>query len=108
MELDFQSDVYNTDFKTVKKMKMFRKNAFLFYLEFISYFVFHRYGYKKMENKWEVIYHGSIKIIRSVEKRGCAFDVKGLKNIRDLDHPVIFVSNHMSMMETMVLFYLVL
>ena len=44
----------------------------------------------------------SFRILKLIEKCGGRFHLKGLDNLRRLNAPVVFVSNHMSMLETFV------
>jgi len=45
----------------------------------------------------------SINVVRALESVGVAFDVQGLEHIRAVDGPVLFIGNHLSVMETVVL-----
>ncbi len=45
----------------------------------------------------------SIKVVRALESVGVAFDVQGIENISSVDGPVLFIGNHLSVMETVVL-----
>lgn len=45
----------------------------------------------------------SAETLRYLEKAGVRFQITGLQNIRSTTGPVVFVSNHMSTLETMVL-----
>lgn len=45
---------------------------------------------------------GSYKIIENIEKSGGKIFIEGLDNIKKVDGPVVFVSNHMSTLETFV------
>ena len=45
----------------------------------------------------------SIKVLRALESVGVHFDVRGLEHIQGVEGPVIFVGNHLSVMETVVL-----
>ncbi|MFO7829876.1 MAG: lysophospholipid acyltransferase family protein [Bacteroidales bacterium] len=44
----------------------------------------------------------SFKVFRLIEKCGGKFNIRGINNIRNCKEPVVFVSNHMSAMESMV------
>lgn len=44
----------------------------------------------------------SHEIMKVLERCGARFHIEGLDHIRDLDAPVVFISNHMSTVETMV------
>ncbi|HUS86216.1 MAG TPA: lysophospholipid acyltransferase family protein [Bacteroidales bacterium] len=50
-------------------------------------------------NEWA---RASIDIMRLLERCGAVFHITGFDNIRHLDEPVIFISNHMSTLETMI------
>jgi 1-acyl-sn-glycerol-3-phosphate acyltransferase len=45
----------------------------------------------------------SFEILRFIEKTGGIFDITGMENITRSQGPVLFISNHMSTLETMVL-----
>ena len=45
----------------------------------------------------------SINVLRALESVGVGFDVQGLEHIRAVDGPVLFIGNHLSVMETVVL-----
>jgi len=42
-------------------------------------------------------------ILRMLERCGCSLHVRGMDNLKGLDSPVVFISNHMSTFETQVL-----
>jgi len=48
---------------------------------------------------WAISSHSVLKLIESFSGR---FHIEGLDNIRKAEGPVVFVSNHMSTLETMV------
>ena len=48
-------------------------------------------------------YNSSIHVLRSLEKSGIRMHFTGMDNIRKVQGPVVFVGNHMSTMETMLL-----
>ncbi len=50
-------------------------------------------------NEWS---RSSADIMRLLEKSGGIFNVTGLDNLRNLNEPLVFVSNHMSTLETLV------
>ncbi|MFQ3574618.1 MAG: lysophospholipid acyltransferase family protein [Thermodesulfovibrionales bacterium] len=47
--------------------------------------------------------HDSLRVIRGLERAGVSLNIKGINNFKDLEHPVIFIGNHMSILETTVL-----
>ena len=48
-------------------------------------------------------YDSSVAVLKSLEKSGVRIHLTGMDNMRKVDGPVIFVANHMSTMETMLL-----
>ncbi len=50
----------------------------------------------------------SIDVLRALESVGVRFEVHGLEHIKAVDGPVIFIANHLSMLETTVLPSLIL
>ena len=44
----------------------------------------------------------SVDIFRLIERTGGIFEIEGMENIDKIDAPVVFVSNHMSTLETMI------
>ena len=48
-------------------------------------------------------YDSSIDTLKSLERAGIQFHLEGMDNIRKVEGPVVFVSNHMSTLETMIL-----
>lgn len=45
----------------------------------------------------------SIAILENLEKAGIEFDISGMNNLSSFDGPAVFISNHMSTLETMIL-----
>jgi len=58
---------------------------------------------KKGQYDNETWQKSSINVVRALESVGVAFDVQGLEHIRAVDGPVLFIGNHLSVMETVVL-----
>ncbi len=52
------------------------------------------------DKRW---YDSSIDTLKSLERSGIRFHIKGMDNIRMANGPVVFVSNHMTTLETTVL-----
>jgi 1-acyl-sn-glycerol-3-phosphate acyltransferase len=50
---------------------------------------------------------GSLKILRALEASGVRVDAEGTENFIDLEDPCIFVANHMSTLETMIMPWLI-
>ena len=61
-----------------------------------------RFSRKKIYNdiRWA---NSSIDIVQSLERAGIKLNFYGMKNLKKVNTPVVFVSNHMSTLETMVL-----
>ena len=48
-------------------------------------------------------YDGSVRTTRALEMVGCRLDVTGMEHLKGIDRPCIFISNHMSSLETFVM-----
>lgn len=80
---------------------------------FGSTFAFYKNIFKIVlySNKWvrNNLYHeynwvySSLDILHGTEKAGIIYEVEGMNNITDVEGPVIFISNHMSTLETLTL-----
>lgn len=94
-------DTYRT---SVKKSRRFLINpSFSFFRRFIKIVI--ESGVLAMKGKYgnsEWI-ASSLKILRALENVGIEFDISGLKNITSLEGPAVFISNHMSTLETNIL-----
>ncbi|MFZ1730680.1 MAG: lysophospholipid acyltransferase family protein [Bacteroidota bacterium] len=55
-----------------------------------------RYG----DTEWV---NASIDIMNAIEHSGCEFHIEGMQHIRALEGPAVFIANHMSTLETLVL-----
>lgn len=51
------------------------------------------------DEKW---IYSSLDMMRGLEKTGIKFHIQGMNNLRKVDGPVVFVSNHMSVLETFI------
>jgi len=47
--------------------------------------------------------HSSFEIFRALESVGISFELSGMENIGSFDGPAVFISNHMSTLETVIL-----
>jgi len=45
----------------------------------------------------------SLETMRALEEIGCTVEINGVNNFKDLESPCVFIGNHMSTLETMVL-----
>jgi len=57
---------------------------------------------KNIYDRYEWV-RSSRDIMKGLEKVGVKFHITGMNNFRDIDTPVVFISNHMSTLETLVL-----
>jgi len=104
-KLFFTGDIYETpaDTKVSLLSKLFFYSRWVFYLKFFRQVLKSR----KMamegnydDNAW---YLSSCNIFKIVENCGGSYSIKGLTNISKSSKPVVFIGNHMSTLETMVL-----
>ncbi|MDG2221894.1 MAG: lysophospholipid acyltransferase family protein [Rubripirellula sp.] len=74
-----------------------------FYFQFISNVV--RSSAKARRGKYDSMEWSrtSFKVLESLESVGVKTEISGVEHIRELDSPCVFVGNHMSMLETIVL-----
>jgi 1-acyl-sn-glycerol-3-phosphate acyltransferase len=74
-----------------------------FYPRFLM--VVYRSAVKSRRNSYDLEnwQQSSITVMRALESVGVEFDVQGLEHIEAVDGPVLFIGNHLSVMETVVL-----
>lgn len=79
-----------------------------FYPRFIG--VVLKAGYRAKHNRYpdEAWAHDSLKVMELLEGLGMQFHVTGLDNLEELEGPCVFIGNHMSIMETLILPVIVL
>jgi 1-acyl-sn-glycerol-3-phosphate acyltransferase len=51
---------------------------------------------------------GSFEILRALENVGVHFEITGIEHVKHLEGPCVFIANHMSMLETLVLAVIIL
>jgi len=74
-----------------------------FYLRFLGV-VCHSAAYAKRGAYTNEVWQAhSIRVLRALEDVGVEFEVDGLEHVSAVDGPVVFVGNHLSVMETVVL-----
>lgn len=100
----FPSDTYLTPSGTRGKFpnRLIKNSSLFFIIRFLSLvFKTRRLAVKgKLDRQaWAISSHRVMKLIERFSGR---FHIEGLDNIRQSDGPVVFVSNHMSTLETMV------
>lgn len=83
--------------------KIYRRNRLYFTLKFANIIFKTRRDARKGiydDRAWE---ESSFYILRFIEKSGGRFSITGMDNIPLSDEPVLFIANHMSTLETMIL-----
>jgi 1-acyl-sn-glycerol-3-phosphate acyltransferase len=103
MEIYFKEDCYTTP-ENQRKMqdKLFLNTRWYFIKKFFESILKSRkiavknaYGNREWAN-------ASFTFIKDVEDCGGRFEIRGLQNIKNLKEPVVYISNHMSTLETFV------
>jgi len=101
----FDADRYRTDRDTPRYLgdKMMLGGRWYFLIRFIA-LVFKSRSLA-LQGKFDTRTWGAIsnEIFRLIENCGGRFDISGLENIENCQGPVVFVGNHMSILETMIL-----
>lgn len=87
--------------------RLFPKSGFWFYLKYLGIVIKQRRNALKGAYDDEAWASSSMDIFRVIEKSGGRFNIQGLGNLDKLDGPVVFVSNHMGTLETMVFPFLI-
>ncbi len=99
-EIIAKNDSYKTDEKRHKRVV---SPSFYFYRNLLRVVL---YSNKKVKKGIYDRYNwvgSSLEIMRNLEEAGLKFDITGMGNLRKIDGPVIFIGNHMSTLETLVL-----
>ena len=100
---------YRTPEKTKRYFldRVFSPSGFVFYWKYIGIVLKQRrlavLG-KYDDRAWA---KSSLEIFRLIEKCGGRFDISGLENLDKCNGPVVFVSNHMGTLETMIFPFLI-
>ena len=101
-ELQFQGDTYHTGSNSSSFLSR-TFPSFSFYSRFMS-IVWKSSRLAKHGNYDNFEWVASSKnIVSLLERSGVEIEISGLDNLRDMDTPCVFIGNHMSMLETMVL-----
>ncbi len=100
----FTKDTYQTDPKTPRLFldKVTFNSRFVFFSKFTGCVI--RSSNKAKKGIYDTLAwaKSSYEIFQLIESVGGRFSLTGLNNIKNSKGPVIFVSNHMSMLETMI------
>lgn len=84
-----------------RNFSIYRKiPSFFFYLKLFKITFTGGYIAKKGQYSTQQWIHDSMRVIRGLERAGLIFDITGINNFKDTDYPVVFIGNHMSMLET--------
>lgn len=107
MELDkisiFEDNIYSTkENSRIVLDKLFLNTRLYFALKYIQLVCRNRrLAVKGLYNRKNWVL-SSIDVFKLIEKCGGKFYIEGLENIKNCKEPVVFISNHMSAMETMI------
>jgi 1-acyl-sn-glycerol-3-phosphate acyltransferase len=99
----FQGDIYETPINSRKTVdKLFLNTRWYFVKKYLDSVVTSRTLALKKKYDNEAWAEVSYKFFKFSEASGGSFKLSGLDNIRNLKEPVVYVSNHMSTLETFV------
>jgi 1-acyl-sn-glycerol-3-phosphate acyltransferase len=100
----FPDNNYKTDLSGSPSgfLAWFSRSRFVFLLRLFRIVLRSRKLALKGKYNWDEWSRSSIDIMHLLEKSGGEFNIAGLDKLRELDEPVVFVSNHMSTLETFV------
>lgn len=100
----FNSDNYKTPARQgIRLFSYLRRSRFIFTISYIGVVLRTRRLAKKGVYQTEEWARSSYDIMGLLEKAGARFDIAGLDNIRNTESPVVYICNHMSTLETMIL-----
>ena len=101
-ELVFEGDAYNT--APEKGWALLRAiPSFFFYCQDLV--IVWQASWRAKHGRYDTAawVASSRDVVRALESVGVKFEIEGVDNVRKLDAPVVFVANHMSILETFVL-----
>ena len=100
----FNSDSYHTQEKEhlTLKEKFLLNNRLYFILKYASVVLRTRKEAIRQKYSTREWAFSSFEIFRFIEKVGGKFHITGMENITAVEGPVLFISNHMSTLETMI------
>lgn len=96
-----EHDTYKTPVDIARKNVLFPSLRFFPNLLYIFYFA-NKLTRKKIYNSYNWI-NSSQSIMQELEKVGVKIEIEGMSNFTTFDGPAIFIGNHMSTLETVVL-----
>jgi 1-acyl-sn-glycerol-3-phosphate acyltransferase len=101
-ELTYTNGVYHT---SPKPPSFFVKRfpALSFYPQFLS--IVFKASTKAKHSRYDSIEwcRSSFKVLRALEKIGVYFEITGIEYVKQLESPCVFIANHMSVLETVIL-----
>ncbi|TFH34113.1 MAG: 1-acyl-sn-glycerol-3-phosphate acyltransferase [Bacteroidia bacterium] len=105
MTLQISSDEYNTSVQATRKSTFasLKRSRLVFILRYLGTVL--RTRRQALDGLYDTSAwaESSLEILQLLENAGARFHVSGLDNIRKSAKPVVFISNHMSTLETMIL-----
>jgi len=101
-QLNYSKGCYHTSERKIALLKQWFPSAF-FYPEFLS--IVRKSSALAKKGKYGDVEwsDSSHDMLSALEKVGVQFEVSGLEHIEDLKEPCVFIGNHMSLLETVVL-----
>ena len=100
-EIIAQHDTYSTP-PEAKGLNLLG-STFTFYSKIIKVFLYSNNMVRRnIYHQYNWI-HSSLDILHASEKAGVKYEIEGMNNLTAVDGPVIFISNHMSTLETLTL-----
>ena len=100
----FEADSYVTEPRVFSRLRrLLTWNVVSFYASFFVLILRGARWTRRGEYTRQNWFNLSYDVVRLLERSGGVLDIAGLDNIRSVDGPVIFVSNHMSVLETVVI-----
>ena len=101
-QLEYTNGKYHTE---VRSVSLFAKHfpSLAFYSRFLG--IVFRSSSKAKHGQYddEAWSDSSLDVLRALEYAGVSFNIRGITSVRNLQGPCVFVANHMSMLETMIL-----
>lgn len=102
---DFTGDIYQTNVSETNKrgFKFLRRSRLVFILKLLGTVKRSRRLALNRNYHREEWSDSSREILHLLEDSGAVFTIKGFDNFRNLENPIVFISNHMSTLETLVM-----
>jgi 1-acyl-sn-glycerol-3-phosphate acyltransferase len=94
-------DTYHTSSK--RSRSLFKNPSLNFFIHFIKIVIDSGLLAKKGQYGNTEWVKSSLRILKALENAGVEFDISGLNNLASFEGPAVFISNHMSTLETNVL-----